>query len=36
MITHRFALADIVDGFELFEARRDGVIKVAVSVGEGA
>jgi alcohol dehydrogenase len=33
MITHRFALADIVDGFELFEARDDGVIKVGVSVG---
>jgi len=32
LITHRFELGEIVAGFELFEARRDGVIKVAVGV----
>ncbi len=30
LLTHRFALADIVAGYELFGARREGVLKVAV------
>lgn len=30
LITHRCALSGIEDAFELFEQRRDGVIKVAV------
>jgi threonine dehydrogenase-like Zn-dependent dehydrogenase len=30
LITHRFALADIVEAYDLFSNRRDGVLKVAV------
>jgi alcohol dehydrogenase len=30
LITHRFALDDIVAAYDLFSNRRDGVLKVAV------
>jgi len=30
LLTHTFALRDIVQGYELFGARRDGVLKVAI------
>ena len=30
LITHRFALADIVEAYELFSNRRDDVLKVAI------
>lgn len=30
LITHRFALADIVEAYDLFSHRRDGVLKVAI------
>lgn len=30
LITHRFALADIVEAYDLFANRRDGVLKVAI------
>jgi len=30
LLTHTFALDDIVDAYQLFGERRDGVIKVAV------
>ncbi len=30
MITHRFALGDIVEAYDLFTNRRDGVLKVAI------
>lgn len=30
LLTHTFALTDIVEGYELFGARRDGVLKVAI------
>lgn len=30
LLTHTFALTDIVQGYELFGARRDGVLKVAI------
>jgi hypothetical protein len=30
LITHRFALDDIHDAYELFSKQRDGVLKVAV------
>ncbi len=30
LITHRFALADITDAYDLFSNRRDGVLKVAI------
>ena len=30
LITHRFALEDIVEAYELFTSRREGVLKVAV------
>lgn len=30
LITHRFAFADIVEAYDLFSNRRDGVLKVAV------
>ena len=30
LITHRFALDDIVEAYDLFSNRRDGVLKVAV------
>ena len=30
LITHRFALDDIVDAYDLFSNRRDGVLKVAI------
>ncbi len=30
MITHRFALDDIVEAYDLFSNRRDGVLKVAI------
>ena len=29
LITHRFALDDIVEAYDLFSNRRDGVLKVA-------
>jgi alcohol dehydrogenase len=32
LVTHRVTLEEIVAGFELFEERRDGVIKVAVTL----
>lgn len=31
LITHRFSLKDIAEAYDLFESRRDGVIKIAVS-----
>jgi alcohol dehydrogenase len=31
MVTHRFALADIQDAYELFGNQRDGVLKVAIT-----
>ena len=30
LITHRFALDEIVEAYDLFGARRDGVLKVAI------
>src|SRR3954466_4494877 len=30
LITHRYALADIVEAYDLFSSRRDGVLKVAI------
>ena len=30
LITHRYPLSEIETAFELFEQRRDGVIKVAI------
>jgi alcohol dehydrogenase len=30
LITHRFALADVVEAYDLFSNRRDGVLKVAI------
>ncbi|HEX6475120.1 MAG TPA: zinc-binding dehydrogenase, partial [Candidatus Limnocylindria bacterium] len=30
LITHRFALDDIVEAYDLFSNRRDGVLKVAI------
>jgi threonine dehydrogenase-like Zn-dependent dehydrogenase len=30
LLTHRFSLADIAEGYELFGSRRDGVLKVAI------
>ncbi len=30
LITHRFALDNIVEAYELFGERRDGVLKVAI------
>ena len=30
LITHRFALADIVEAYDLFSSRGDGVLKVAI------
>jgi threonine dehydrogenase-like Zn-dependent dehydrogenase len=30
LLTHTFALTDILQGYELFGARRDGVLKVAI------
>lgn len=32
LITHRFALKDMEQAYELFESRRDGVVKVAVTM----
>jgi len=29
-ITHRFALDDIVEAYDLFNNRREGVLKVAI------
>ncbi len=34
LITHTYPLAEIDRGYELFESRRDGVIKVAIRIGE--
>ena len=31
LITHRVSLKEIEKGYEIFEGRRDGVIKVAVA-----
>ena len=31
LITHRFALGDIEDAYELFGNQRDGVVKVALT-----
>jgi 2-desacetyl-2-hydroxyethyl bacteriochlorophyllide A dehydrogenase len=33
LLTHRYALGSIVEAYELFEHRRDGVVKVAVYPG---
>lgn len=33
LITHTFPLKDVAPAMELFESRRDGVIKVAVEIG---
>ena len=30
LITHRYALKDAMEAYELFEGKRDGVIKVAL------
>ena len=30
LITHRFGLDDIVEAYDLFSSRRDGVLKVAI------
>jgi len=30
LITHRFALDDVVEAYDLFSSRRDGVLKVAI------
>jgi threonine dehydrogenase-like Zn-dependent dehydrogenase len=32
MVTHRYALENIVDAYELFSHQRDGVLKVALEV----
>ena len=34
LITHTFPLADIAEAYDLFENRRDGVIKAAISCGK--
>lgn len=34
LITHTYALKDIEAAYDLFENRRDGVIKVAIKIGE--
>jgi len=31
LITHRFALSDIVEAYHFFGERRDGVMKIAVT-----
>ncbi len=31
LITHRFALDDIVEAYELFSNQRDGVVKVIIT-----
>ena len=31
LITHRFALADIEEAYDLFANQRDGVVKVAIT-----
>ena len=31
LVTHRFALDDILDAFDVFSHQRDGVLKVALS-----
>ena len=31
MVTHRFALDDIVEAYDLFSHQRDGVLKVAIT-----
>lgn len=36
LVTHRFALDDIEDAFQLFAAQRDGVMKVALSPFAGS
>jgi threonine dehydrogenase-like Zn-dependent dehydrogenase len=33
MVTHSFALQDIVAAYELFAHQRDGVLKVAIKPG---
>nr|WP_163504019.1 NAD(P)-dependent alcohol dehydrogenase [Halomonas socia] len=33
MVTHRYALENIVDAYELFSHQRDGVLKVAIQAG---
>ncbi|APX92345.1 alcohol dehydrogenase [Halomonas sp. 1513] len=33
MVTHRYALEDIVEAYELFSHQRDGVLKVAIQAG---
>lgn len=30
LITHTYALKDITDAYEVFESKKDGVIKIAV------
>ena len=34
LITHTYPLRDIEAAYDLFESRRDGVIKVAINMGE--
>tara|TARA_R110001606_G_scaffold271480_1_gene420104 strand:+ start:10066 stop:10404 length:339 start_codon:yes stop_codon:yes gene_type:complete len=34
MVTHRFALENIVDAYDLFSHQRDGVLKVSLEVSE--
>ena len=33
LVTHRYALEDIVEAYDLFSHQRDGVLKVALSAG---
>jgi alcohol dehydrogenase len=33
MVTHRYALDDIVAAYDLFAHQRDGVLKIALSMG---
>lgn len=33
LITHRFPLDDVMEGYRIFEAQKDGVIKVAIAPG---
>ena len=33
MVTHRYALDDIVAAYDLFSHQRDGVLKIALSMG---
>lgn len=33
LVTHRFSLDQIIEAYELFSARREGVLKVAIEIG---